>query len=150
MRDNSTIKRKIVCKDTGEVVFSYQDYLQTTHWRKLRRLIATMANYRCESCHKYINTGYNIHHLTYTRLGCEIPEDLSFLCPDCHNAIHAAQKKKVVKPLPRNSLYVQLKKQSDIKRQVKMVMRSNTTVKQLFIKHFKLFMKDLKEMEQNS
>ena len=43
-------KRKIVCKDTKEIVYSYKDYLKTEHWKKERSFIAKKRKYTCQKC----------------------------------------------------------------------------------------------------
>ena len=65
---------------------SYQDYLQSPHWRsvKVRLLIKKPLCCVCEN-----NRADTLHHLTYTRIGTENDNDILLLCQNCHNIIHA-------------------------------------------------------------
>lgn len=45
---------KYVCKDTGEIVHTYEDYLKTRHWALFRRMIADRRGWVCEKCGKKI------------------------------------------------------------------------------------------------
>lgn len=78
------------CADTGETANTYEEYLQTKHWRTFRKRIADMRGWKCEHCGKKIEKSceYNVHHKTYKRVGREEPEDVLFLCRDCHVAEH--------------------------------------------------------------
>ena len=81
----------IVCS-TGEVAQTYDKYLKTNHWRTLRKTIAERDKYTCQSCKKVFKSKFHIHHLTYKRIGSELPEDLVFYCEECHNAVHGSKK----------------------------------------------------------
>lgn len=86
----------IECKDTGEVVEKYDDYLLTKHWRNKRKLIIAERHGVCQKCKKKIEEKgkIHIHHLTYERIGDELAEDLMLLCEDCHHKIHNKGKSK--------------------------------------------------------
>lgn len=60
----------------------YQVYMQSDEWQERRELALAKAGYCCERC------GYDgpldVHHLTYERLGHEMPQDLEALCRACH------------------------------------------------------------------
>ena len=62
----------------------YIAYMQSDEWRSTRRIALTRAGNRCESCGE--SHGLEVHHLTYKRLGHELPNDLRVLCEDCHDA----------------------------------------------------------------
>lgn len=64
----------------------YQDYLKTEHWQTTRKATLADRNYKCEKCGK--RGLLHVHHLTYKRLGDELPEDLQVLCPECHRGEH--------------------------------------------------------------
>lgn len=66
----------------------YEEYLKSEQWQIKRKEIAQRENYTCQSCGKIVKRGYNIHHLTYKRVGKERSSDLVFLCRNCHKAIH--------------------------------------------------------------
>lgn len=62
---------------------TYEQYLQSTTWRVLRRLALEKADYRCQLCNK--NESLEVHHRTYDRCwGNERLEDLTALCSACH------------------------------------------------------------------
>lgn len=68
----------------------YEAYLQTRHWRELRKQKLEGAT-NCQLCgHKpdgpYLD--YEIHHVTYMRLGREELDDLLVLCKPCHKRHH--------------------------------------------------------------
>lgn len=149
-------KKVIVCKDTGETAYSYQEYLLTTHWRNKRKLVATMADYRCEICKKKITSGFHIHHLSYKHIGNEQTKELMFLCPDCHTAIHSKKsekpmiQEKELKAIPkkRKSVYKAINEKKSVVQKVKKIMNSDKKIQGMFIKHFYAFMKELKEYEK--
>ncbi len=71
---------------TGERA-TYARYLQSEHWLQLRaHLLLTRGN-RCEACGKV--GGAQAHHLSYARLGHELPEDIILLCPEHHQQAHS-------------------------------------------------------------
>ena len=90
----------IECKDTGEIVEKYDDYLLTKHWRAKRKVIIAERLGICEKCKKKIEEKgkIHIHHLTYENIGDEKNEDLMLLCENCHNKIHHRGKKKSNNP----------------------------------------------------
>jgi 5-methylcytosine-specific restriction endonuclease McrA len=64
----------------------YQDYLKSEHWQKTRKATLPDRNYQCENCGR--RGAPHVHHLTYTNLGAERPEDLEVLCRACHIEKH--------------------------------------------------------------
>src|SRR5204863_263367 len=65
---------------------SYAEYLQTDHWKKQREDALKRAFRRCAVCNS--DKSLHVHHRTYERLGCELPNDLTVLCDDCHELFH--------------------------------------------------------------
>lgn len=65
-------------KNIGE----YLAYLQTDHWKEMRRLALDHAEHRCQLCNATENL--EAHHRTYERIGRERLSDLTVLCSDCH------------------------------------------------------------------
>lgn len=61
----------------------YKSHLQSPQWREVRGQVLRRANYQCERCGTR-NTGLQVHHRNYLRLGRERLSDLEALCPDCH------------------------------------------------------------------
>jgi hypothetical protein len=85
----------------------FSEYLQTQHWHEVRQAELERAGYRCRLCNaaghdpreppKRSPTGgliltvraeLNVHHRTYERRGCELPEDVITLCRECHERHH--------------------------------------------------------------
>ncbi len=64
----------------------YADYLQSPHWRELRRMVLERDEHRCRRCGspKHLQ----VHHRFYTRLGTEPLGALVTLCGRCHRRIH--------------------------------------------------------------
>ena len=94
MNKNLSFKN-IVCS-TGEIANNYTEYLMTQHWRCLRKIIYELKKQKCQKCHKEIQE-YNVHHLTYKRIGNERITDLQLLCYDCHERIHLSKDEKIDK-----------------------------------------------------
>ena len=99
-------KKRICCKDTGEICFGYANYLKSRHWALMRSRIIQNHPY-CEMC-KSADKPLQVHHLSYKRLGKEKDSDLTALCDECHVAVHQIEKTDAVKLLRSKS-----KKQSD-------------------------------------
>lgn len=64
----------------------YKDYLQTDHWKTLRKRKLKQARYKCQICSS--KEDLNVHHNTYENRGCEEDEDLVVLCKQCHEKFH--------------------------------------------------------------
>jgi hypothetical protein len=68
----------------------YREYINGQDWRARRR--AYLAKFpSCKRCgmgmeeHKArFDTALHVHHISYTRLGAELDEDLETLCKPCH------------------------------------------------------------------
>jgi hypothetical protein len=65
---------------------SYEQYLRTDHWLKVRDAAIKRASFRCALCNSEVNL--HVHHRTYERLGRELPGDLTVLCSACHDKFH--------------------------------------------------------------
>ena len=46
----------------------------------------------CYCCGRRYKPGFNLHHLTYKRLGNERMDDLRMVCVPCHEAVHELAK----------------------------------------------------------
>jgi hypothetical protein len=69
----------------------HRQYLNSPLWKKLR--LSAIKHYG-EICAKCGNHGNDVHHLTYDRVGGdELLEDLQVLCRECHEAVHAIERK---------------------------------------------------------
>lgn len=70
----------------GLRVMPYDDYLQTQHWKSVRKRTFAMQEHLCAECGR--TTNLQVHHLTYARRGAERNEDLQVLCRTCHMKRH--------------------------------------------------------------
>jgi hypothetical protein len=64
----------------------YAAHMKTAKWQGSRILVIRRCKGICERCHKW--PVVNIHHLTYERVGNELPEDLLGVCSRCHRELH--------------------------------------------------------------
>lgn len=68
---------------------TYQQYINSSEWRRKANAAKSRAEYRCQICNA--SPGVNklhAHHRTYERLGHELDGDLTVLCEDCHKLFH--------------------------------------------------------------
>lgn len=78
---------------------SYQDYLESDHWRGLRARKLDQTP-RCEQCGRAKRVTLQIHHLTYERFpDCPL-SDLQTLCRRCHEMVHGINGKPVMEQRP--------------------------------------------------
>lgn len=70
----------------------YLEFLKTPECRATFKRALERAGYRCEECGS--GSDLEVHHLTYERLGCELPEDLRVLCRRCHETAHAPRNRQ--------------------------------------------------------
>lgn len=64
----------------------YPHYIQSKLWKAKASEIKKLANNKCTKCNN--TKRLHCHHLTYKRLGCELPVDLLCVCERCHSKIH--------------------------------------------------------------
>lgn len=65
----------------------YEKYLQSSHWRQLKKLRANEVGDNCEAC--LSSKWRHGHHVNYRELyDCGI-EDILLLCSPCHGHIHS-------------------------------------------------------------
>ena len=64
----------------------YREYLASPAWLEKRQLILQNAGGICQCCEHFPAT--QVHHLTYERIGHELPSDLMAVCSYCHRLIH--------------------------------------------------------------
>jgi 5-methylcytosine-specific restriction endonuclease McrA len=70
---------------------TYHDYLNSLPWNnKKESLVYPVGPYdQCVDCHKPLSISTaHVHHLTYARVGTELPTDLIPLCAECHAYRH--------------------------------------------------------------
>ena len=64
----------------------HQAYLQSKHWKEVKRKYARTHEYKCYVCGK--RRKLHLHHRTYKRLGNERMSDLVYLCEKHHEELH--------------------------------------------------------------
>ncbi|MDO8610974.1 MAG: hypothetical protein Q7R95_10620 [bacterium] len=72
----------------------YRNYLQSEHWKNLRRE-KLEKNPRCERCSSYLSL--DVHHREYHNLYDVLLIDLETLCRLCHDKEHKEHKDKNTK-----------------------------------------------------
>lgn len=65
----------------------YTDYLETHHWKTVRKMMLDHAGHRCQLCNA-CDRSLHVHHRTYENRGRETQSDLIVLCADCHGQFH--------------------------------------------------------------
>ena len=68
---------------------TYQDYLNSDHWKSFRGKMEKKLKYKCLCGQK---DGLCLHHKTYKRLGSEHKCNVVWLCRDCHEETHVLVK----------------------------------------------------------
>lgn len=66
---------------------SYEQYLQSDHWRQFRQ--SYRRSNRPKRCSVCGTSEYELHHLTYKCLGRETADDVVPLCREHHRIVHA-------------------------------------------------------------
>jgi Restriction endonuclease len=71
---------------------AYLIYLESAHWRKLRREAFIRDGFQCVSCGS--NQNLRGHHIRYRKdlFKCTV-DDIETRCEDCHTALHAGKKR---------------------------------------------------------
>ena len=64
----------------------YSRYLQTIHWRTVRKYALENARFCCQLCNS--TERLEVHHKTYERIGNEDLSDVIVLCRACHAKFH--------------------------------------------------------------
>jgi len=72
---------------------SYQQYLESPHWKTLRSEAIERAGGTCQLCNSD-RQPLHVHHRTYERIGCEDPGDLIVLCAEHHKQFHGKDGSK--------------------------------------------------------
>jgi len=64
-------------------------YLFSPEWQRTRENALLAAGHECQKCGaRGRGVTLDVHHLTYERLGDELPADLIVLCRGCHQTEH--------------------------------------------------------------
>ena len=74
-----------------EQIWAYVTEVVTPWWKEFKKLLIEERGNRCEQCNMV--KPLDGHHLTYERLGYELPKDVVLLCRNCHVKIHSDKKK---------------------------------------------------------
>lgn len=65
----------------------YKDYMISPQWEVKRAEAVKADGNACRSCGR--KGKIEVHHITYKRMGAELPEDLIAVCPACHEMLDA-------------------------------------------------------------
>ncbi len=65
----------------------YAAYLQSDHWRRLRKQVLERDKYQCQGC--LMAEATEVHHLTYAHRGSELLFELVSVCDECHERAHS-------------------------------------------------------------
>lgn len=79
---------------------SYETYLESQHWKHFSSKVRSKKCFCCGSSNKL-----QIHHITYERLGEELPQDVITICHNCHWSVHKAVQDGIV-PLDSAHFFV--------------------------------------------
>lgn len=97
---------------------SYQKYLRSEHWKKLRKRFLDSKRFKnkCFVCGEQSGS-YHVHHKTYKRLGAEKLTNLVALCPSCHKEVHFVDGIKLdnVPEILNGRIYLLLKQKNSVK-----------------------------------
>lgn len=66
----------------------YLDYLDSEHWKELRKAKFALTGYKCECCGR--KERIQLHHINYRNWYDCTPDDLIALCHSCHTDLHSA------------------------------------------------------------
>jgi len=77
----------------------YLAYLTSPEWARQRQQALARAAFTCVRCRA--TAGLQVHHLTYQRLGAELPDDLTVLCAACHHTVHYALRNRALQQAER-------------------------------------------------
>ena len=77
---------------------TYRKYLGSKEWAEKRAQVIFRDRGNCTICRVKMR-GLQVHHKTYVRFGNELLEDLTTLCPACHEAVHKSST------IPRENNY---------------------------------------------
>jgi hypothetical protein len=79
--------KRFLAAESKSLGQTYRDYLKSDKWKYFRDAIIIERGSMCERCGKS-SCYLNVHHLSYVRLGNELPEDVKVYCLPCHKAMH--------------------------------------------------------------
>jgi hypothetical protein len=79
--------KPIICDKTGEIWYTYKEYLGSDNWKRKREFAQMSGRFRCKCCRSVKKL--HIHHKTYESIGNEALKDLVILCATCHNLHHS-------------------------------------------------------------
>lgn len=91
--------KKYLKKERKQKKQSYDDFLKSGYWRRVRNIVLKRDNNCCCNCGA--KTNLHIHHTTYKHHLKELENlgDLITLCKKCHNEVHGRINGKNTIPL---------------------------------------------------
>lgn len=88
--------RKRSRQNSDEFWAKYNAYLQSEHWRRLRRIVLD-RDPMCQVC--FSNRSIQVHHLSYDwfkKIGVSFACECVGICVECHENIHPDMANRVV------------------------------------------------------
>lgn len=70
------------------IIFDYQEYRKSGHWRLLRKKALERLGRKCSVCGSIDEQKMTVHHLSYRNLGQERSDEVVVMCQDCHEYFH--------------------------------------------------------------
>ncbi len=71
---------------------NYNHYLESTHWKQLRKMVLGRDDCRCQNCFRQVTESTaHVHHLSYVgldRVGKSFAFECVTLCAQCHIEFH--------------------------------------------------------------
>lgn len=95
---NTNIRVQSLEYITTHKMLSYNQYLKTTHWKRIRQAKILIEQAKCTPCGSTYSYKYDdlidlhVHHLHYRNIGCERYEDIRLLCRQHHEELHQENK----------------------------------------------------------
>ena len=77
----------------------YDAYLRSSTWQAKRQQVLERDGWQCRGCDaiaegRYLTEDLQVHHRHYRHFGDEPLEDLTTLCPECHDAITSVHRRR--------------------------------------------------------
>ena len=76
--------------NSEQAKYLYRQYMDSNHWRELRKLAISRANRLCEFCGRQ---GESVHHVRYPKaVAKDHADNLVVVCRQCHELSHGIRR----------------------------------------------------------
>ena len=80
--------REFLANETSaRLEYTYREHLKSKQWRYFAKSVIRDRGCMCERCGRG-DVKLTVHHISYVRLGHELPEDVKVYCWPCHRTMH--------------------------------------------------------------